>query len=353
MALDQQKLINASSANKQKRYTCPICHEVVIFKNGPKIIMHFAHFAASNCVNSKGETQNHLRGKQQLFHDLIGQYPLIELEVYLEDIKQRPDLLADKLAFEYQCSPITNQRLQERVSGYNSQKIKSIWILGMNYFKQNLHAHSVLRFLRYQKNVGFYLLFLDSVQHCYYLKYRIVQINHQLVWKLKKFSNYQSLVYFMNQLQFINYSQTNLITLTQMIENKIQRQDKTLLQLQKICYENRHLLTGCPIIVYYPQPMIPILNRNWLEWKIKIILYLEKKQHCHIKELKQLVKYDEFPFLKISNPVRLFLQILEKCHFVKIEGPMIFLLQEFIWYRDTYDKIDAIKKMRKRHNNDI
>lgn len=353
MALAQQKLVNAEKAAKGRVYVCPICHEVVILKNGPKMIAHFAHHAASECVGSEGETQLHLKGKQQLLQDLVAYYPKIKLEVYLIDLKQRPDLLTGEIAFEYQCSPITNLRLKERVQGYQSREINSIWILGMDYFKKSLHAYAVLRFLRYQANVGFYLLFLDPKQHCYYLKYRIVQINQHIVSKLKRFYSYAALIKFMQQPQLVNYSNVNLIKIVETIETKIRWQDVTMIKLQQACYQNGHLLTGCPLIVHYPQQMAPILNRNWLAWKIKMILYLENQHHGRLSELYQLIECDEFLFLKnLVNPGSEFVQLLQQAHYVKIEGQKVSLNKNFTWYRDTYDKIDAIKNKKRRNNYD-
>lgn len=348
----KEKLINAEFAQKQKKYTCPICHELVILKKGHKMVSHFAHYVSSDCVGNEGETQLHLKGKQHLLKDLIKEYPKIKLEIYLNDLKQRPDLLTGNLAFEYQCSPISNRRLKERVIGYQSRQINSIWILGMDYFRKNLHAYSVLRFIRYQKCVGFYLLFLDASQHQYCLKYQIYQIGNQIQCKLKIFDNYQMLIKFMKTPQQNTYLQPNLIKLTQSIETKVRWQDTAMIKLQKRCYENGHLLTGCPLIVYYPIQNSPILNRNWLEWKIEIILYLENKQECKLSDLYQLVNHEKFLFIKIKNPTLSFLKLLAKQQYVKIEGENIKLSQNFIWYRDTYDKIGAIKKLEKRHYYD-
>lgn len=352
MALNQQNLINAEFAKRNKKYLCPICHELVILKHGSKMIAHFAHHTASNCVGSEGETQLHLRGKQQLFHDLIRQYPKIKLEVYLIALKQSPDLLTAKLAFEYQCSPITNRRLKERGTGYQSQQINSIWILGMDYFKKSLQADAVLRFLRYQRYVGFYLLFLDASQHCYYLKYRITQIGNQVVCKLKKFATYQALIKFMKKLQIVTYPRIDLIKLTHIIETELRWQSANILKLQQLCYENGHLLSGCPLITHYPILNTPIMKRNWLAWKIKIILVLEKQQSCKLSDLLELVEYEEYLFIKSKNPTLSFLDSLKKAGYVNINDQNVQLIKNFVWYRDTYDKIDAIKKMKKRSADD-
>ena len=82
------------------------------------------------------------------------------------------------------------------------------------------------------------------------------------------------------------------------------------------------------------------------------ILYLENKQECKLSDLYQLVNHEKFLFIKIKNPTLSFLKLLAKQQYVKIEGENIKLSQNFIWYRDTYDKIGAIKKLEKRHYYD-
>ncbi|WP_429971332.1 competence protein CoiA [Fructilactobacillus sp. Tb1] len=352
IALDNNKTINAEDAVRQHRYQCPICHELVILKQGNKMASHFAHHAHSDCIGSESESQLHLLGKQKLFNDLCLIYSQLKLEVYLTDLKQRPDLLNDHLAIEYQCSPITNLRLKERVRGYQSKQIKSIWILGMDYFKKNLHSYSVLRFIRYRQTLGYYLLFLDAKNEIYYLKYRIVQINHQISYDQQSFKSYQALLSFINFEQQGNSSITNLIKITELIETKIRWQDAQMLKLQSLCYEQHHLITGCPLIVHYQERQSPVLNRNWLEWKIKIILYLETKQQCNLNELVDLIELDDYLFVAKINPTMRFVKLLMELGYLELNCSKVKLVKSFKWYRDTYDKIDAIKQLEKRSDYD-
>ena len=74
---------------------------------------HFAHYAAANCeVFSEGETEEHLSAKELLYEWLTDE--TIEIEAYLPDLQQRPDLLVGKTAIEVQCSALSWRRFVQR-----------------------------------------------------------------------------------------------------------------------------------------------------------------------------------------------------------------------------------------------
>ncbi|MEK9197547.1 competence protein CoiA [Ureibacillus sp. 179-F W5.1 NHS] len=119
---------------QMERFYCPQCKEPLLLKIGTFKIPHFAHYSKKECEHrfSERESEQHLLGKEQLyqlFHYLGLQ---VEIEPYLSELKQRPDLLIEKenrrFAIEFQCSPITLQRLKERNFGYKSNGIVPFWI---------------------------------------------------------------------------------------------------------------------------------------------------------------------------------------------------------------------------------
>lgn len=116
------------------QFFCPQCKEPLQFKIGNIKIPHFAHYSRSTCEAyfSEGESEQHLLGKEQLLN-FFQSFPLqVELEPFLPVVQQRPDLLVQKdnkkYAIEFQCSPITLERLIERNDGYKSLNILPIWI---------------------------------------------------------------------------------------------------------------------------------------------------------------------------------------------------------------------------------
>lgn len=119
---------------EEKNFFCPQCGEMVQLKIGNIKIPHFAHYSKSRCEShfSEGETVEHLSGKQQLFELFKSLQLHAELEPYLKELKQRPDLLIFKngsaYAIEFQCSPINENRFFERNRGYLQKRIAPIWI---------------------------------------------------------------------------------------------------------------------------------------------------------------------------------------------------------------------------------
>lgn len=132
--------VELTSLRKQTFY-CPECKEKVIFRAGPKVIPHFAHYSTSTCPQSaSGESHYHKRAKMLLYKWLHGQGLNVSLEKHIREINQRPDLYVKMhkrvLAIEFQRANITFQELQQRNGGYHRIGITPIWLLGYNQFKQ-------------------------------------------------------------------------------------------------------------------------------------------------------------------------------------------------------------------------
>ncbi|WP_407271039.1 competence protein CoiA [Radiobacillus sp. PE A8.2] len=125
----------------QNEFYCPVCKEKVIVKFGNKVIPHFAHQAKSRCsIDNGGEGEYHERGKLHLFNWLKKQGLSIQLEAYLPEIKQRPDILLQinnkLIAIEFQCARMSAEEFYHRNQGYKQLNIFPLWILGGNRFKR-------------------------------------------------------------------------------------------------------------------------------------------------------------------------------------------------------------------------
>lgn len=123
------------SRKKARHLLCPGCHRPVLLRRGEQVIAHFAHLAGQCCeYESEAESQEHIRGKLMLADALSGQGYQIEMEAYLPQIKQRPDLLVNqKYPLEIQCSDLSFRRLKERNDGYRSIGMTPHWILGEKF----------------------------------------------------------------------------------------------------------------------------------------------------------------------------------------------------------------------------
>ncbi|MCJ7840360.1 hypothetical protein MUB24_05400 [Lederbergia sp. NSJ-179] len=130
---------------KQERssfFYCPACKEPLILKAGKIRIPHFAHKREANCsfLFAEPESPQHLLGKKHLYTHYKRQGLDVHLEYYLSEIQQRPDLFVKKenqaYAIEYQCSPLSRNRLKERTDGYRKMGILPIWIIGGPPYKK-------------------------------------------------------------------------------------------------------------------------------------------------------------------------------------------------------------------------
>ncbi|GAB3059859.1 competence protein CoiA [Virgibacillus ainsalahensis] len=131
---------------RDKQFFCPACKQQVIIKAGVKMIPHFAHRSKLNCPsNEGGEGAYHERGKLLLYQWLKKQQLQVELEVFLPEINQRPDLLvklANKIiAIEYQCARVSVKEIRRRNEGYKDAGIIPIWILGENRLNRKTGNH--------------------------------------------------------------------------------------------------------------------------------------------------------------------------------------------------------------------
>lgn len=123
--------------SKDDQYFCPLCNGRVIVKIGVQRISHFAHVQLSpTCNEYERETEYHLQAKKQLYHWLKKQCSNVALEVFLPEIKQRPDLMftfqGKTYCLEYQCSPISEKVFDKRTNGYVKNGLIPLWILGAN-----------------------------------------------------------------------------------------------------------------------------------------------------------------------------------------------------------------------------
>ena len=105
---------------KNETFHCPQCKEQLLLKVGDIVI-------------SEGESPTHLLGKIHLYELFTHHQLPTEMESYLPNIKQRPDLLVtfqdQQVPIEFQCSTIPITLIEERDAGYNSLDMSPIWII--------------------------------------------------------------------------------------------------------------------------------------------------------------------------------------------------------------------------------
>lgn len=127
-------------------FFCPSCKESLQLKVGTKKIPHFAHLKQRSCESShEGETDYHMLGKRRLY-EWISSTHTVELEEYMADIRQRPDLLlrtpSAVYPIEYQCASLSLAIFTKRNESYVEHDYRPIWIIGAKRLKR-LSTHMI------------------------------------------------------------------------------------------------------------------------------------------------------------------------------------------------------------------
>lgn len=126
---------------ENKILVCQDCGFPLMLKAGNIKVHHFAHNKCT-CTYQYGEaeTEEHIRGKLEMFEQLQRLYPnsKVELEYKVEETNQRADVMVihpngEKWAFEIQCSRISVATIIERSMLYRTAGIIDNWFLGYEY----------------------------------------------------------------------------------------------------------------------------------------------------------------------------------------------------------------------------
>lgn len=131
LALDENKQpVSVDQAKRGGAYFCPVCDSKVTFKAGTVRIPHFSHYRIEQCIRYlyKAESIQHLQAKHDLYLHIKASRE-VDMEIYLSEIEQIPDLLMDKTAIEIQLSTISIDLLLARTRGYRSLGMNVVWLL--------------------------------------------------------------------------------------------------------------------------------------------------------------------------------------------------------------------------------
>ncbi|MBB1122412.1 competence protein CoiA [Limosilactobacillus albertensis] len=259
VATNKDQLVLADNAKVHHKYYCPGCRQRVILRRGKYKISHFAHQKGSDCGASEGETVEHLRGKKQIYQWALKKGWQPRLEVYLPSIAQRPDILlkidGQRVAIEFQCSPLSLERLLERNKGYQQEKIRVWWVLGSPYFRK-LGNKKVVQFTQLYHN-QFVLLFWDTKAKRLVINQKYWQCSYSKL----KFNKKLILCQQISMLKFIQYRSRS---------RKIKELAITAFNL------TGHVLAECPLVCHDLTISWPAMNESIIIWRIGVILILEK-----------------------------------------------------------------------------
>ncbi len=301
--------------NQKYDYYCPNCREPVFLKKGLIKQAHFTHFQKSECnVFSEGETEEHILGKNMLYQWFTQQKIPCQLEAYLSNLKQRPDLLIwldeqTPIAIEFQCSALSIQRMVERTTGYIKNGYKVYWILGKQYhFKNRLTSFQRL-FINEHKLVGCYFLELHVDKNTLMVHCRINQQGNSThisscssQFELAKMST--SLEYISKQLLFFgksnqNESKKQLIQSHYFLNQGRNYQVPEIVLFQKYIYKRGDSLISLPVEVY-----LPVKNQIFIKslsyfWKYLLLEWLMERDNKEVITKKAV--YQKFSLMIKNN----------------------------------------------------
>ncbi|MEK4811404.1 MULTISPECIES: competence protein CoiA [Bacillus] len=126
---------------QQERFFCVACGKEVQMKLGKQKSWHFAHKKVDSCLAFyEAESMYHRYGKELLYRWFERQNFHVDIEHYLPQIQQRPDIFIEragrKIAIEYQCANLSIEQLYKRTYSYWRAGIQVIWIIGGNQLKK-------------------------------------------------------------------------------------------------------------------------------------------------------------------------------------------------------------------------
>jgi competence protein CoiA len=352
IAYCNSQLINALDADNSHHYYCPICKGKVILKKGKINIPHFAHFNHNQCMTVKNcQTNEHLLGKKQLLKFIDSDD--VKMEFYIQSIKQRPDLLWKQLAIEFQCSPITLQRFRQRVSGYRSIQMKSLWVLGSNY-RRNFGQKNMIKFYYYFIQLGFCMFFWDVKKCKLEMFFNCQYVNGKLYHQVAMFTCLMDLLHYLRQSHQINSYHSSLkqtINEITHIRNNLFYKDKLTLKIQEFCYLKHHCVDGSPLICHKTSVVNPLVGSKYLYWKIIILNELIDGisiSDLYIRSVSILKLTANVPLIKnkiifLRKPFNDFLRELVMYNYIFINSfGTISYYHKIYWFRDYYHKLQAL-----------
>lgn len=324
----KEQIVADKKLCKRDTYHCPACQRRVHLKAGSTIRPHFAHYKKEACVTfSEGETEEHLLGKQQLYDWFIGLEHSVEMEAYLPELMQRPDLLLEgKIAIEFQCSGLSIEKIKERTKGYQNNSYKVVWILGEQFtYSRKLTAFQKACLTNLQNHL---VLFHYSVTHKR-LEYRynfqrqqndtmqqvnqLIQKGHPVVFNLKTEKDYIP--------KTLNIKREHRKLLKQ-----FQYPTPNQQQFLSLLYQNRETVISMPKEIYRKVPSEWLIQDDAYEWKFRFLLWVESFDretmitHKQLQDwLKQLYYY-EIPQVTEKQklqPLLDFIQVLTESEVLK------------------------------------
>jgi competence protein CoiA len=318
-----QQLIRADqTVDRKSGYYCPGCKQPVYFKAGQSITPHFAHYPDHSCdVFSEGETSEHLEGKRQLFEWLMKENEKVEMEAYLPQLKQRPDLLwttksGEKIAIEFQCSSLPKERMLERTRGYRQKKYKVLWILGNKFhLKKKITAFQRLFFTELEDGEIGFLQYSIKEKQCSVFSQFLVKENQLISYKKQNFlinrHSFQDILSIGRGAKLQKQEKKENVSKQQLdLQRLSYYQVKKSRSFFQLLYEQRESIDSLPVECYQAYPYEWMIATYSFEWKYRFYKWVYSfrsgrvitnrmvKEWVTVHEGKKLLVFYEAPLVE-------------------------------------------------------
>lgn len=301
---------------KGQEYFCPACSHPVRIKNGKVKLPHFSHYSHSTCsIHSEGETAEHLALKEVFAKWCEQESITYELEKYLPELNQRPDLLIGNVAVEIQCSPLSIKRLVERTQSYQKHGYVPLWICGKKLFSTHQVLGEVAKNLcDYSDSLGFYLWTADWEK-----KELILHFHIEEDWKKRMYSSRKTWLFYTNFLvEIFDFPKKSKIysrrtfKIGELIQGyyyelnrKLFMRNEKIRGLQAILYNNHFHILQLPNWFYYPGLHIFCCRGSDMLLKIRIWTLVQFFDQNVIEPLKLIKRLEK----ELENSVDLFYEL--------------------------------------------
>lgn len=280
---------------QKEQFTCPQCHRQLQLKIGSVNNPHFAHRQEEACEQyfSEGETHEHIQGKLDLY-SLFQKIPLtdVQLEPYLAELKQRPDLLIrhqhHSKPIEFQVSRIPVEQIIQRTTRYVTHGYDPLWILHtpskMIALKEGPVIYSLnsfeRQFLTHLHKYHYLFTYYPQAKTFHYISHFMHIENHKYIVNHRKLSLVNQRYPFATPKSL---SKTEVQQYIQVFQQERARYIRSAL------YHNRKGINHLFLRSCYEMRMIPTLLPSWIglpvafddgfishacEWQMTFLYYL-------------------------------------------------------------------------------
>lgn len=346
-----------------QQFQCPTCDESVIMKAGEKMIPHFAHRSKQNCPSSEGgEGAYHEKGKLLLYKWLRYQQLDVELEAYLPEIMQRPDILLRVnnrvLAIEYQCARISAEEIHQRNEGYQRAGIIPIWILGANRLerrgRQQLKLDSFhLQFVHQFSSefpLTFYFFCPESLQFITFQDIFFTSTN-RAVGKFR--TSRLNRMRFTDLFQKQFFSESTISQLWEYEKRKLRLRTVNRLYARDLTWHQWLYFKGThkeqlPSVIHLPvRGQILMKSPPW-DWQSRICLDIIEPasdgvgfslSRCESLLRSHITRPEYFSLItSLENPISQYLRLLENLQIISQESPQFFIKQNPLHFHKNVEE---------------